>query len=108
MAEKDPNFKRLGTILFLFIIVLLINVAQAVLLNAPDQYNEQVSQEFSSWDMVLSFLTFFIGGFVITSLNTFPMWMSAIILPIYSLLMITFWYLIYDFASDISILGTSI
>jgi len=100
---------RLGVILFLFTIVLLISICQAVLLKDPDAYDDitDAAQDLSIFDTILDIVGFFFGAFLIQVMS-FPAYMIVIITPIYLILLAVFWYLVLDFIKDIEIFGISI
>jgi len=96
--------------LFLFVVVLLISVSQAVLLNDQEAYDIMVGAETQNLDVagtVMDIIGFFFGGFMLKIL-VIPVYMSVVITPIYLILLVVFWYLVLDFIKDIEILGSSI
>ena len=110
ISKDDPSFKRLGTILFLFIVVLLISACQAVLLNDSEAYDTLTGEETQTLDVtgtVMDIIGFFFGGFLL-KVWALPFYMTLIIIPIYLILIVVFWYLVLDFIKDIEILGSSI
>jgi hypothetical protein len=128
MSSDDPNLKRMGVVLMLIIYVFTFNVIQAVMLNVEEPYNEMLvqGQEYSGgidtitisenpsilpsidiFGFLFSFCTFFFGGFIV-AIETFPLWMSLIMMPIYIFMLIGFWFIIIDYVKDISILGSSV
>lgn len=123
MSDADPNFKRLGTIIFLFIIVLAIDSCQYVFLNEIDTQDNLAQGESLSpnvvenlgedegidyIDFIVNYCGFFVGTFLVRAALILPFWMYIIILPIYLILILVFWYIIIDFIKDISILGSGI
>jgi len=126
MSSDDPQLKRMSVMIVLIIFVLFFNLLQAVMLNIDDPYNEMLEKgktysatdeptenpavlpSFDFFGFIWSFLTFFTGGFIFTTLTELPLWMSPILIPIYIILLIGFWFLIIDYIKDINILGSSL
>lgn len=110
MSKDDPSFKRLGTILFLFVVVLLISLCQAVLMRDTEAYDAMTGSETQGLNVtgsLIDIIGFFFGGFLLKIL-VLPEFMVLIITPIYLMLIGVFWYLVLDFLKDIEILGSSI
>lgn len=114
--------KRLKVILTLLGIMLILAVVSSVLLDT-DLSHENVVDDLDIGDdtgygstdaddisldpigLIADILLFFVGFKVLAFLEL-PDVMTAVILPIYILLIATFWYLVLDFIKDITILGS--
>ena len=121
MSADDPTFKRLGTILFLFVFILVFNILSTIYLNSSEGYEylsdtgiyskEELPDESiipTDWiGLVFGFIGFFFGFFLI-NVPDLPIYMTVFITPVYILTLITFWYIVIDFIKDINILGTSL
>lgn len=110
MSKDDPSFKRLGTILILFIVVLVISSSQAMLLKDEEAYNTMVGEETQNLNVAgtaMDIIGFFFGSFLF-KIATLPLYMIIIITPMYLILLVVFWYLILDFIKDVEIFGSSI
>ena len=111
MSKDDPSFKRLGTILFLFVVVLLISLCQAVLLRDTDTYDTLTGSETEGLNVtgsLVDVIGFFFGGFLLKASAVLPEYMMLFIIPIYLILIGVFWYLVLDFLKDVEIFGSSI
>lgn len=116
--------KRLKVILTLLGIMLILAVVSSVLLNS-DLSHENVVGDLEIGDdtgygatdpsdisldpigLISDILLFFVGFKALAFLEL-PAIMAGIILPIYILIVATFWYLVLDFIKDITVLGSHI
>lgn len=118
MGQSDPTFKRLQIILVLFIFVLCFDAGQAFLLNDSSSYesltgstgtqlptDEPEESAGLNIGFVFDFIGFFFGGFLF-KLPLLAGWMIVFLLPMYLIVMLSFWYLVIDFIKDITFLGS--
>ena len=129
MGQTDPSMARLKIILTILGIMLILSVMTSFLLDTETNYDDVV-ETFEGDDLATSDIdyskggdeqdvsldpigliydiaAFFIGIKALTFLEL-PAYMSAIVIPIYILLIATFWYLVLDFLKDITVLGSHI
>lgn len=55
---------------------------------------------------VLNFMSFFVGGYLITTAPDVEAWINVFVIPIYIFTLIVFWYLVVDYLKDITIVGS--
>jgi hypothetical protein len=109
MGNFDPNYKRLGIIIFIFVVLTLIyscehvffNVAQQNILDEPlytlpdEDYYNKTKVEDSGINIIgmFQFMTF--------TIPEIPIWMMVFLTPFSIILNIVLWYLIADVIYDI-------
>lgn len=110
MSQDDPNFKRLSTIIIMFVFMIMISACSTVFLQGNEGlYDNTIGEtkNIGAFDVMVNVLGFFIGVFIVDIID-FPPLFYFIMMPIYLIGLITFWYLVLDFLKDIEIFGTSI
>ena len=114
MSQHDPNYKRLGLIVMLFVLLLFIFACQKVF-TGDGSYDEMtgnlesktnvagervdIVSSFNFVGFILEFFGFFFG-FMFITFNLSPVF-AIIILPIYTVLLVVFWLLIIDIFTDV-------
>lgn len=114
MSQHDPNYKRFGLIMMLFVLLLFIFACQKVFTGEGD-YDDVTSRmsgetntaggkvdlisSFNFISFILEFIGFFFG-FMFINFNL-SIGFAIIILPIYTVLLLAFWLLIIDIFTDV-------
>lgn len=118
MSSGDPNLTRLGAFLLLFILMLFLYASKSVLLDNSDDYEQMTKNAETNakktnfgilevFGMIIDFILFFFG-FAFFSIPNMSWYLTVFFIPIYSVMLIAFWYLMIDIIKDFIDSGSSI